>query len=420
MAINVNKQEEKKNKDLATTLRTSPEIIQDYKNLANSEEFKVNAPEYTQKSLQDSIRKAEELYDKKATRNEWLEVAQTLSNALAQFGAASTAAKGQSGVIDPTKFNIDYGRRTDRALGEMQQQVRNQGQVFDAGQVDYRRALDEAKTRYERTADPLKLELGTVVKREDDERALTRDELRAKQAAELEALRQQETDKRIASAEKIAQQKEAAAYERELLRQRLQDEKENKKEESRSLKETLDQNKLEYKELDNQEKQLRKEKAEAEALINDVLAKPDLSKKNREKIQAQLGQRAGKAGVDLPTLLDTIESDELPRKDAGGIRGVFGGKDIDKKAAFTVLKSKLGISDKEQQLIDIAKRKAELSKGPGRTTRTESVKSADTVKQTENKPVNPGTVRVEYQGQIREILQSDLQEALKSGAKVVK
>jgi hypothetical protein len=89
-------------------------------------------------NLKAAREEARNAYQSQASRNEWLEVAQTLGNAVATFIAA------QRGVADrPIALpQIDYGERTTRALREYQTELGSIG--------EQERALERATERSQR------------------------------------------------------------------------------------------------------------------------------------------------------------------------------------------------------------------------------------------------------------------------------
>jgi hypothetical protein len=102
----------------------------------------VEADPEARKNLHTAVSDARSLYNTQATRNEWLEVAQNLAQAVAQFGAARQASSQgdtTSGVLGPM-VRTDYGARTDRAAKEY-------GMSRDAATEDYKLGRDELKDR---------------------------------------------------------------------------------------------------------------------------------------------------------------------------------------------------------------------------------------------------------------------------------
>lgn len=91
-------------------------------------QYAPSAPEHTQRTLSEAIERASDLYQNQASKNEWLEVAQILGRAGAQFAAAQSgmAHGGQYGhnmaALDPGA-GIDYNARTDRAARDRAQSV---------------------------------------------------------------------------------------------------------------------------------------------------------------------------------------------------------------------------------------------------------------------------------------------------------
>lgn len=95
--------------------------------------------------LQAARDEARNAYQSQASRNEWLEVAQTLGNAVATFIAA------QRGVADrPLGLpQIDYGERTTRALREYQTELGSIGEQERALERETERGQKQAEQKFE-------------------------------------------------------------------------------------------------------------------------------------------------------------------------------------------------------------------------------------------------------------------------------
>lgn len=101
------------------------------------------------------IDEAKRLYQERATRNEWLSLAQTIGDGLVRLGAAQAGAR--AGVpVGPIDLGpkVDYEKRTDRSLREYLEEVEGQGKKREAAS----RAADRD---YERRFDTLRSRLGT-------------------------------------------------------------------------------------------------------------------------------------------------------------------------------------------------------------------------------------------------------------------
>lgn len=79
------------------------------------EPSKVGGSAEAQKQLVERLREARDIYDTRATRNDWLEVAQNLAQAVARYGAAQQGLKSGVDMTIPEGMRTDYGARTEGA-----------------------------------------------------------------------------------------------------------------------------------------------------------------------------------------------------------------------------------------------------------------------------------------------------------------
>ncbi len=398
---------------LARKLRSSPEIIQDYRNLANDPQYQTQVPSSTRESLKKALDKAEQLYDQKTNRNDWLEVAQTVGNALSQFGAANSGA----GPINPGP-GINYQARNERAGQEYGRAVAKEKDLNQADRQQFEDKYKYNKDQFGNQESVLKTELSVADKAEADKRARDLAQIKADQQDKADAARDNRTDKQLRTQENIARNRDDASIKREEMRQRLREQNEERKNSKTSDIQSKKERDAELKDIQAQEKSLSNQLNQAIGISNDLISSPDVSKKNREKVRSKLGERSGKAGVDLTAAQDYLESEDAPR--TGG--GIFSSGKIDASKAKPVVEEKLGITNMRAALDELKARKKALmdqkSVAPvsGTTTSTSTVSKKSTTK-----PVAPaGNVKVNYKGQVLEIPQADVAAAVKDGAVVIK
>lgn len=106
------------------------------------------ADDATVKALRAAREDARQAYREQATRNEWSEVAQTVSNAIANFIAAQQGLAGKPLALP----QVDYGERTARALREYQTElgaITEQERALERG-VERRQAVAEREAEASR------------------------------------------------------------------------------------------------------------------------------------------------------------------------------------------------------------------------------------------------------------------------------
>jgi hypothetical protein len=149
--------------------RKSEQILREMTALSNNKELMRGSPPDTRQSLDEALEKARELYQQQATKNEWLELAQILSRAVVQFGAASVGGE----KTDMTNINagvptVDYNARTSRAFGEYQDSIRSAYNRDDRDRQQWKDKSDERKEEYGKQWDVLEKRLQTARDEESD------------------------------------------------------------------------------------------------------------------------------------------------------------------------------------------------------------------------------------------------------------
>ncbi len=283
---------------------------------ALSEKYAPSAPPETQKSLADAVSKANELYKAQANKNEWLEVAQILGRAGAQYAAAQAgmANGGQYGrnmaALDPGA-GIDYNARTERAARDRAQSVNEAKDLATTERQNYEDAQKSGAHKYEASKDYLHQGLGAALKEEADRTSEKNANERAARAVTGEDLR----DARAIRAAKLH-------------------------------------------ELDIEQKAAGEEDAARKAIANQFLTAGDMSGKSLKKLQETQPQLAAKAGVDLQAVANQMEQQETVRPKW------MGGKSGEEETAGkrSILDAILGESSKK--LADIKARREALLSAP--------------------------------------------------------
>lgn len=281
-----------------------------------ADKYAPSAPPESQKSLAEAVSKANELYKSQANKNEWLEVAQILGRAGAQYAAsqAGMANGGQYGrnmaAIDPGA-GIDYNARTDRAARDRTQSVNEAKDIATADRQKYEDSQKAGAHKYEANKDYLHQGLGAALKEEADRVAEKGNSIRAARALRGEDVR----DQRAIRAAKLH-------------------------------------------DLDVEQKEVAGQAEARQALANQMLSEGGMDSKTARKIQSSQPQLAAKAGVDLEAVANQMDKQEtlLP--------GWAGGKTSEDETAGkrTILDSILGESKKK--LEDIKARRAALLAQP--------------------------------------------------------
>ncbi len=332
-----------------------------------------------------ALRKAlKDAYEAKITRNEWLEVGQTLAQAVAQGLAA------QSGLASPGKYGnnmsglqfatTDYGKRMDRAGEDYRTELKDLSESL---------AEDQDTTKFRDSQD--------------------RDILSKRLQAVGEALREESS---IRNAEAQAGRAEAAARRAEDRADRRSKEAENKADER-----FRQQNNLELARQDQKEAQEVAAKAQAkQQLLNAMFNDADLSKKDESKVQAQYGDLAAKAGVPLAQV--KAEYDAWKDKQPGAIRSMFGAKGTDPQVAVKSIAQAIGLGEDLARIQELRRSSKARLEGAGMSDPARQ--SAPAPVQSKEAPVPEGKVKVIHikSGKPFIIDKADLQEALTNGARL--
>ncbi len=239
--------------------RKSEQILREMTALSNNKELMRGSPPDTRQSLDEALEKARELYQQQATKNEWLELAQILSRAVVQFGAASVGGE----KTDMTNINagvptVDYNARTSRAFGEYQDTLKQAYNRDDRDRQQWKDHSDERKEEYGKQWDVLEKKLQTA-----------RDE-------------------------------------------------ENDRERKRTG--TDQDKKLELAELNRQESEVLKQLKSRQSLINMFKSEPDLSPKSQKRLEEKYSAVAANAGIDIGELRAEVEATDKDRT-LSSIRG---------------------------------------------------------------------------------------------------
>jgi hypothetical protein len=197
----------KKSKDITKLAKElqSPEskvVLDEMTSLTESPEYQRSTPPETQGQLTSAIQAAREMYTKEANKNDWLEVAQTLAGAVAQYGGAQAAGNRYTSQVNPNAGNIDYGSRTSRAQKDYMETVRQA--EGESGRTRQQWEDTEAQKRgaYGQTYEPLKERLRNAQQIESDAE-------RAKREAGMESQREGKEAKRNDLQEKKMELSEA-------------------------------------------------------------------------------------------------------------------------------------------------------------------------------------------------------------------
>lgn len=311
-------------KSLADTLQKSRKNVEALEGLANDPDYASKAPQGSQASLKQAISDARDLYTRKANQNDWLDVAQTLGRAVAQFAGAQRGLSSGNSRYGTNMSNldmgapIDYNARSARAMQEYQQDIKNAKEANDIDRQQYLDDASEKKAEYDRLSGAYK------------EGASVYDAQGRTIAGELSA------NARANRANKAQSDRD----DRQLRQMNASD-------------------------LDKQAKTLADQIRSGQELANNLGQEEDLNTKDADKLKAKYGALAGKAGVDLPSAMEQYQANAPKRnREIFGV-GIPGTETTDTKNPQTrqSLFDALGISDKMQQLQDIRDKKAKLLQG---------------------------------------------------------
>lgn len=215
-----------------------------------------NAPEESKKTLADAMNKADQLYKTQANRNDWLEVAQMLGRAGAQFaGALSGRNGGNRTDMAGLDFGpgIDYARKTEQAAKD-----RNESVAAARGQNE--NDLANQKADYERNITPL--EYGFKGAEGESQRQNSLAEAQKREDAANTRTAQSETNANIraGASEANANKRAGIASNTEITKASMQD---------KSLQAAADKQKQgqQYQTIRDEMKETRKEMQDAQAAI---------------------------------------------------------------------------------------------------------------------------------------------------------
>lgn len=192
------------------------------------------------------------MYEQAKTRNEWLEVAQLIGQAITQYGAArygQRTGRDMSGIQLPS---VDYGARTQQEFKLLENRLRDIG---------------DEQEREQKLADRLKAD-----KREEER------DRREQERIALET-------RRVELAEREARKIKESPEESQIRREKRADERKEFKNKVDSLKELIS--------------------------AQQILTSKDTSKKQKEKAREVVIDRAAKAGVDIDAVRDASPGKNL-------------------------------------------------------------------------------------------------------------
>lgn len=407
--------------------RTVAEIIKAHTDLLNNPKFQAEAPPETKQQIEESRQKAYDLYQDRANKAEWGEVAQTIGRALAQYGAAQEGMRsGQN--MGGINFGpgIDFEKRIDRYGKDYERQAAAGKDSAEATRQSWADKEAMRRNSLQEALKPGELELKPAEAREKDAADTVQQNLKDKSALDkvlAEAgYKSQENEKKYgfeagenakdrALKEKIANMTTS----RELKGQSDRDAREAARQDDKAEQ-------METRSLQQVLSQKEKEQKVAAGLYSDMIHSGDLGKKSKDKMQATYGKRAGDAGFDLGKVDEIEQSSQKPRS----ILGIPLGQTTDEESYKAKLRDELinKKADEVQQLRqEIAARLAKRKSGGGDTTMRQVSSPSQTQpvgKQEAPAPQSSGTVRVQYKGKLMDIPAARLNDAVRDGAVQVK
>lgn len=312
--------------------------------------------------------RAKELYESKANRDEWLSLAEKIGQSLIRLNAANQGLKhgvDLSGVnlgpgVDWESRANRYGRELDREL-----QQAKEGRV-GARQLsqDEQRRLD---TDYEDRLAALNKQY---------------DFAKSKYGQEVSAAEQQRREESMAErADRSARERESAADRRAREADARAARRDEQQQSAFETRENL-------KQLSAEERDAQKQLEARQTLINQLQREDDFSNRGKERLRSKYGELAGKAGLDLDSLMTNLEEQEtlLP--------SWLGGKsaEAEKQAKKEILGSK--ISETRNMLDALRKRRQALIGGQKEgAPRTEELPSS--LSSSTQEPTAKGTLSQE-------------------------
>lgn len=316
--------------------------LQRLKELDQNPEFQSSAPPSSRDSLKEAISSANDLYKQNASRNDWLNVAQTIGRAVAQFTAAqqANASGGKFVGSAPMGEAHDYVQDNARALSERNNSVGDAYKDAALNREDYLDADKIKRENYANQHDYLTRGLDVSSKNASLSSSETRADLRARAMAAQEAAREQARDTRQDKSQEQSRAFEADKMSRfEIANKRKQ--------------------------LDDEEKSLTPQVKAGLTLASDQGLKDSLSSKDASKLQQQYGALAGTAGVDLTDAMSKYNN-AAPKKDrtvlgipVGGLLGQT--TDDSSPEARKTLLDALGLTDKLERLKQIRAERQAIS-----------------------------------------------------------
>jgi hypothetical protein len=293
-----------------------------YEKLLNDPQYQISAPPESKATLAAAVDKARENYKTETNKNDWLEVAQMLGRAGAQYAAGRAGENTGRDMNLNLAPGIDYEKRNVRAEGLYGTETKNAENLTNQERLDYANS-EKAKEEQLRRRTGF-LEANIKNRQEPEIKAATiqgaQDVESVKAAAERERLRhkQAEDDARLSEQEK----------------------------------------KDELRDLDRQEKSLADKLKARIALTTQLGQEDDLGSKEVGKLQEKYGSLAGAGDLDLGQLQDEMSKATKP--------GMLWGTNPDPEKQHKVLQEH--VDEVRNMLQGIAQRKQELlskTKGGG-------------------------------------------------------
>lgn len=281
-------------------------------------------PEVDLSKYDELEQRARDLYNQRADRNQWLDVAQTIGNSLIKLGMAQQGLRkgvDLSRASDPNLVH-DFSKDTDRAFGDYKTDLatalEKRSQAIRAGEIGRREELDAAEKKPR--------QLGEVYKQKEDtyQQMLRQRDMLDRSAAQEERQAQRERD-RQAAAEKKELEKEKTA-------------------EIKRLSDLIDDN--------------QKQLSAANELVGQYNNYNNLNKRAKQQVDVKLGQLAGKAGIPSE-VLNTIGEKS---KEGTGIFGMF--QSENPKAKAELVSSEV-VDPLKQKLEELQEQRRQLTQSSG-------------------------------------------------------
>lgn len=342
-------------------LKSSQYFLDEYEKLVTDPQYQRTAPPAVKESLAAAIEKAQSSHNERANRNDWLEVAQTLAQAVTKYGAARSGGDSvnMSGVSAGP--GIDYGARTTRSGQEMDRSISAAKDIGNAEMADWNNASKPAAEKFDNQKGYLTTAIKTASERESDADRSARAE-----QAEIRRITTEENNN------KNANDKEAARIRSERL-----------------------------KDLRDEEKTLTKQLKSAQAFFNNKEVQDDLTSKKEAEIVAKYGNQAADAGIDLGEYTSKLDS---TAEDGGSEEGTLWG--TNRAPAKVKTLNQTYLTNIKQALDAIKAEKKQLTSG---------VDAANAVPAAE-----PETVTIQSpDGETQQVKRSEAQKYIDKGGKIV-